>query len=566
MNNIFKNNIKEAELFGTASNLNNFSIRNNNEVYAYWSKNTIIPTGNLYFASNVNLNGANGLWLKIKDHDLSDTVLYGLNSNETLSGNLNLMIENCIMKNASFGGSYNSTINNDLNIKLKNVTCTGAFMGTNTDVLGNFNFEFTDLTIEKTKYFYIGPFFKPGSANITYNVNDINVKLNSGIIKANFTPGLCVNNSSRANITVNAGNINVILNGGQTYLNDDSNSFFCGGNLLKNKVSSFVANYNSINVIINGGKWFDSVNLINGVGIFAGPVCGKGTANINNVYMELNGGNVSTLFGGGYPQSSFIVNILNDVNIVINNGTIGNILGMSTISTSTDNDIGTNHTFGNVYIHINGGNILSLVHPGVRHRNKIDSNQEMLDGEGYVIISGNTNYSCNFQGNVLHEETTSTPDCHLIFENYNGSIHNGAEIIGFKDIQFRKNTSVNFDVTFTNNTNTWTIDLSRRDVDYNNIPIINFINSLSNLSGFNIELILSESNVLTDYLIISDEDSTILNNFSNKTIQVKYNDETIYTGSMFSSNTPFTISNQDSIFNNYGFITDESSIRFGKKV
>lgn len=145
---------------------------------------------------------------------------------------------------------------------------------------------------------------------------------------------------------------------------------------------------------------------------------------------------------------------------------------MSTAATSINTNAGYYHYHGNTYIYLNGGNIKAGVHPGVRHANWASTDKEILYGEAYVIFNGNTNYSCEFQGNLLHEEETSDPNCHIIFENYTGSL-NGAEIIGFKDIQFTKNCSVDVEnVTFIHNVDTLVLDLTHRSVDSSQMPLI----------------------------------------------------------------------------------------------
>ena len=50
-----------------------------------------------------------------------------------------------------------------------------------------------------------------------------------------------------------------------------------------------------------------------------GPLVTNGRVTINSINMELNGGDVSTFFGGGYPQQNGQIDVLGDVKLIINN-------------------------------------------------------------------------------------------------------------------------------------------------------------------------------------------------------------------------------------------------------
>ena len=467
--NPFINKISDAEFFGkVSSDITEHNIQQNNDIVAYWTKNTIIPSGTLYAYTGIT---SGNIWHEISDQDLESTTFYGLPANTTLSGDIHFYAKNIDFRNAVFCGAASSKCKNAY-ITLENVNTSGACycsMGEIDNYYVHLISGVYSTLSNTTSNFYI---FQRGSGlgNTKVTTNNIYFTCDAG--EFNLSPYIGPSVKTKAAATSKVCEINNIyatFNDGTGTTNAISGSIFCGG-ICAGQTNVDVASFNEINVDVNGGKWFDSINLINAVGIFGGPAVTNGRVTINSINMELNGGDVSTLFGGGYPQGNGQIDVLGDVNITINNGTIGNVAGLGTASKTLNNGYFRYH--GNIYLHLNGGNIINIVHPGVRHSDWINTNKEVLYGEAYIIFNGNTDYSCYFQGNILHNETTSEPNCHIIFENYTGSL-NGAKIIGFKDIQFTKNCSVYVEnVTFIHNVDTLTLDLTHRSVDSSLLPLI----------------------------------------------------------------------------------------------
>lgn len=564
--NYFDMVIQDAELFGTATNLSNYAVTINRDKIAYWTKNTVVPkTGSIYCVGDA-VN--NNLWLKIENKDVTNLNLFGLAKNQTINGDMNFYLKNTTgPQNMAFGGASPSIVNGNLNITLDNVhTPQGLMLGTQCIVSGGINWTissgvFNDATLgtsaASNNYIFYGSFYTTKSNGETANLShDLKVVVNNGTFNANIYYGPYIRNNGNSrnfsNMTFNTNDYYLELNGGE-YTSNNSGGIYAGYAEFANGNNNKL-NMHDIKVVINGGTWFDSDNLVNGVGIFAGPIVNANGNNnsvtVNSVYMEMNGGDVSTLFAGGYPENQGGLDILGDVNVFVSGGTVANVLGMSTHSSSIRNKTGYNHVHGNVYIHINGGNIKGMVHPGHRHgqsRYELTADQEKLDGEAYVIISGNTNYNCAFKGNFLHEDSTSAPNCHIVFEDYSGTLTSNAQVIGFKDIVFKKNSHVIFNGDWINNSNSFNLDMSRRSIDYADTLI---------LSGFPAPEVI---NLTVADTLTSVNDWKLADNISTlPTCNIIYQGDIIAT--LTAVNTP--ISGTNTVFDDWGFEIVEGVLRF----
>lgn len=120
-----------------------------------------------------------------------------------------------------------------------------------------------------------------------------------------------------------------------------------------------------------------------------------------------------------------------------------------------------------------------------------------------------------------------------MFENYSGTLTSNAEVIGFKDIVFKKNTALAFAGAWINNSNSYNVDISRRSIDYADTLIMSGIPTPSIIN-----LTISETTSLSDLWKIADGISSM------PTINVVYHGATIATktavnDAISGSNTPF---------------------------
>jgi len=540
---IFK--IQDAELFGTATTFENFNVQldNSNKV-TYWTENTILPSGTQYVYAGTT---SGNIWHKIENHTY-DNLIYGLEANQILSGDIHFCGKNLTLKNVVFTGGALSKCN-DVYIDLYNVSpsgviyciggeCNNAYINL---ISGNYG-----TTSSSTTNVYL---FQRGS-----NLNNVKTKINNIYFtcdKCTFNNNLFVGPNIRTkaadtDIIFETNDIFATLNSGQTTRNAQENSVWVGG-YYSGQTDKTCATVNNINTVINGGKWLDSDDLKNAVGIFSGPAILHGIVTVNNCNLEMNGGDVSTLYSGGYVQQDGKLDILGDIKIIFNDGIIGHILAVETAASITSNT-GYQHVSGNSYIYINGGTIKGIVNPGRRHVDVGD--KEKIYGESYVILNGKSNYSCKFSGGY---NDGSTIECNIIFENYTGSL-SGATIKQFKDIQFTKNCSVDLsNTTITNNTDIWTFDISHRNISNADIPMITMTSGQNTTA---IKLIIGETNTLSTYKLIDHiqfaED--ISSEHEQDVCEIYYNNTLLASGILgtFISGNSIIISNSGTIFDGYG--------------
>ena len=472
----FEIEVKDAELFGKASSVNDYHVTMpNGDKVAYWTENTIIPNDNMYTLSGLTQGN---VWLKIENKDMSPTsVVYGLSSNEVLSGDVHFLAKNTKFRSGAITGAAGSKCK-DAYITLENCLTSGVFFCS----LGEAENLFVHIKggsycdrLNSASDFDITQ-RGSGLGNTKVTINDIYFTCDGGEFYQNLIIGPNVKTkATQVDLCYEVHDITAVLNDGLVSGHADQ-SIFCG--FVSGQKNKDTASFNDIKVIINGGDWLSN-STENGVGIFAGPVSNNGRVIINNITIEQNGGDVSTLFAGGYPENDGKVDVMGDVHVTINGGTVFNVLGISTHSGSIIGKTGYSHYHGNIYVHINGGDIKNLVHPGHRHgetRYNLTPDQEKLDGDAFVIVSGNTDYRCMFQGNYLYEETTSTPQYNLIFTNYTGTllepIHDPYSIVGFAHIGINENSAVKIIGQVANNTSTWDIDISKRSVVNADVPTL----------------------------------------------------------------------------------------------
>lgn len=554
---IFK--IQEAELFGTATTFENFNVQldNSNKV-AYWTENTILPTGTQYVYTGTT---SGNIWHKIENHTY-DNLIYGLAANQILSGDIHFCGKNLTLKNAVFTGGALSKCN-DVYIDLYNVSPSGAVYCIGGEcnnayinlISGNYG-----ILTSTTAGFYL---FQRGSAlnNSKTTINNIYFTCDNCTFNCGLYVGPSVKTKATAtDVVFEINDVFATLNSGLITRNDINCSLFVGG-YYSGQTDKNCATINNTNVVINGGKWFDINNRENGVGIYSGPVVIHGIVTISgNCNLEMNDGEVAMLYSGGYVQQDGKLDILGDINIIFNGGTVGNILAVEPAESITSNT-GYQHIHGNSYIYINGGVIKGLINPGRRHSQNGD--KEKIYGESYVILNGKSDYNCIFCGGYNDE---SNRESNIIFENYTGSLR-GAAIEQFKDIQFTKNCSIDLsNTTITNNTDIWTFDISHRNISNADISMITMTNGQTTTA---IKLIISDTNTLSTYKLIDHiqfaED--ISSEHEQDVCEIYYNNTLLASGMLgtFMAGNSIVISNSGTIFDGYGLsLIDDQYLVFRK--
>ena len=537
--NYFDTLVENAELFDTATNLGDFAINVGNNKVAYWTRNTVVPTtGNIYFAQGVSNSN---IWFKLEDKNIGGA-LYGLPGSQTLNGDIHFYSKNSSFRNGAIGGAASSKCR-DIYVTLENVETKGAFycsMGEADNYYINLNGGTYGDSSNVASDFYV---FQRGSGlnNTKVTTNDIYFTCNGGTFNANLIIGPNVKTkNTQTSLCCEVHDITAVLNDGfidNETADSTSCNIYCGWISGQNNIPT--ASLNDIKLIINGGQWFDNINLENGKGIYSGPAVTNGIATVNNCYLQMNGGDASILFSGGYVQNNAKLDILGDIKIVFNGGVVGNLLAVETADSIASNN-GYIRVHGNSYIYINGGTIKGVVNPSNKHIQSLG--KEIIDGERYVVLSGNTNYDCIFNGGL---NNNTTRDSIMIFENYTGTLESDSVLEGFKSIVFKKNTNIIFNGTWTNNSNSYDIDMSRRSVDYADSFIVQGIPQPGTIN-----LTLSDTISLQNEWKIMDNIDTL------PVINIVYNNTILTTIS--NVNTP--ISNTNTVLDGYQFKIEERNL------
>ena len=552
--NPFEIEVKDAEIFGYLTSGSFVSVNSNDKV-SYWSQNTIIPTGSFYWSDIFNIDETSeNLWVKISNTNISNTTPLGLHEAQTLNGDIHILYKDSTLYNSAGAGQKKSKCKN-IYVVYDNVTTIGANYSTmgyvdNGDV-------FIDVKNSRlTSIFYGGTgrnktnnFQKIHNVYATYTNTDFTIT--NGTNSLHILAGVSSKtNTNSASVYSVVNDIFVTLNEGNVFNTNPSKQYelFAGGYYSdSNDVLGGIIN--NINLVINGGRYFDLSAVKNGEGIFAGPfVSSKSKVQINNINIEVNGGEISDVFGGGYAQQNGIIDILGDVKITINGGTITNVVGLSTNSDSIHSGTGYAKYHGNIYIYLNGGSV-GYVHPGERHAASTSyaggDGKEALLGEGYVILSGNQNWSTHIQGNILHQGATTEPHNTLIFDNYTGTLTAESQLIGFRHCIFKENSNVKIESEIINMYPVWEVDLSRRSVECAGTPV------LSGFAPSGIDLTVDDHNILSTWVI------DIRNEFPPSGINVYYNGSSIAT-----VNTPNTAISGENPFSGWGFSIEDGKLLF----
>ena len=265
--NPFINKISDAEFFGKVSaNITEHNVQKNNDIISYWTKNTIIPSGNLDAYTGIT---SGNIWHEISDHDLSTTTFYGLPTNAILSGDIHFYGKNLNFKNVSLAGEKQSKCKN-VYITLDNVNASGGFYCSMGEVDNYYVHLISGVYSDRSNINSNFNIFLRGTAlgNTKVTTNNIYFTCDGSEFKISPYIGPSVKTKATAtNKVCEINNIYATFNDGIDTTNDLSGSIYCGG-LCAGQTNIDVASFNEINIDVNGGKWFDSDNLINAVGIF----------------------------------------------------------------------------------------------------------------------------------------------------------------------------------------------------------------------------------------------------------------------------------------------------------
>lgn len=589
MKNPFVYNIPEAEVFGRASAINDYytNLPNDDDKIAYWTNNTIIPNGNIYFNTGITTGIT---WLKITDKNLetTNTTIYGTPANSELTGTINYYMKNCQFKNIAIGGPATAKlINSDLNVTFKNCECSGTgIIGFNLCDNINVKCNIINSTCAGTNGWLITTLYRNNQA-VKSEINTMNINIKDCVLNKdkNVYIGVFANSSKSANQPSDTNychvkELNIILDNcekqGTFSVANQYHPIYCGGYVAdtyndNDKVSMYIDN---INVKINSGRYFyiaegETVEYDNGRAIYLGTWSNyKGKTVIGNINCEINGGEFFYLLCGPATQADGVGIVTGDTHVYINGGTFEGICGMGGISTGS----GAQHivTSGTIYLHINGGNI-SGIYPAMRHGayNTVTGNGKESCQDSYIILSGNNNHAnTNFRACIFYDDD-AFKQSNLIFDNYTGNIISGY-IIGFENVEVKHNSTVTLTDVYLHNNNPWVLDLTHRSIDNSEIPLITMNYNQSDIDNSLIKLILklNDNNTLSSFdlcKLIDKTFATCLSVSIDSNMDVYYNDQLLCTLDLNSivadPDANIYIQNTGSIFDGYYISTnDEDNI------
>lgn len=592
---LFTFNVPSGELFGTASNINSYYVQapNSNDKVAYWTKNTVIPSGNIYFNTGITTGVT---WLKISDKNLetSNTTIYGVPANGVLTGSINYYMENCQFKNIAIGGPATAKImNGDLNVTFKNCSCTATgIMGFNISDNINVKCNIINSTCTGTNGWLISALYR-NNHTVKSEINTMDIHIKDCVFNKdkNAYIGVFANSSKSANQPSDTNychikEINIVLDNcykqGTFSVDNQYHPIYCGGYAAdtynaNDKTTLYIDN---INVKINSGRYHyiaegETVEYDNGRAIYLGTWSNnKGKTVIGNINCEINGGEFFYLLCGPATQGDGVGIVTGDTHVYINGGKFNGIGGMGGISTGS----GSQHiiTSGTIYIHLNGGEP-NAIYPGMRHgaHNTVTGDGREYCQNSYIIVSGNNNFTDTyFRGCVMHNDDAFRQS-NLIFDNYTGNIISGS-IIGFENIEIKDNSSVTLTDVRLHNNNPWVLDLTHRSIDNSEDPLLSFTCDYD--LDFNIELKikLNDNNTLSSFKLI-----TLLNHDIpgyicdggyeqiNTNISIYYNDQFLtnldINDVINDASQHFVIENTGTIFDGYYLaLSGEYSLMFCK--
>ena len=317
--NPFVYTIPSAEAFNPVSSINDhyIDLSGTNEVVAYWTKNTIFPSGNIYI-DNGNITG--NTWIKIKDKDLvsSNTTLYYPVPNEIISGRIiNCYLENCNLYNVSICGNRTNTWkDSELNLTLKDCIISRiVYTGMNKFNNVNINCNIINMIHNYTQDNCCCAIRFINYTNVE-TIDEWNINIKDTVFPEQYNvllgPMYYINNSNVPNdVYIHVKNLNITLDNCEKHgLLNNWKSIFCGGWVYSNNQSTGTVMYiDNINIVINSGKYFyynsEESGDKNGNGIYVGGfVQGNGTLIIGNINYEINGGEFFHCYGGPIAQTN----------------------------------------------------------------------------------------------------------------------------------------------------------------------------------------------------------------------------------------------------------------------
>ena len=576
----FVYNISNAEVFGRVSSINDYYVElpKTKDRTAYWTKNTILPSGNIYFNTEIT---SSITWLKITDQNLlsSNTTIYGVQSNNILSSDINFYMDNCSFKNFAIGAS-NSILYGAINTIFKNCSCTGTgILGFNDGKNNDITCNVYNCSCTGTTGWLLTTLYRNNRANPS-EINSMKffIKDTTFLIDKNAYIGIFANSTKQANQPTDTNychvkQLDIELNNcikvgqGSTF-----NPIYCGGYCAdtynsNNNVSMYIDN---INVLINGGSYFIEAYdgaLPNGNGIYLGNwTNNNGKTVIGNINCIVNSGNFYNLYGGPAVQGNGTAIVTGETHIYINGGTFASVCGMGSRTTGEGTQSIT--TTGPIYIHLLSGDI-GIVCPAMRH-----AGYDVISGDGsescqdsYVILSDNYNWNnTEFRACLLHNDDAFRQS-NLIFDNYTGNLISGS-IIGFENIEVQNNSTVTLTDVYLHNNNPWILDLTHRSIDKSELPLITIDYGQSDIDNSLIKLTLklNDNNTLSSFNLVKLIDtifSITIDRFIDYTMDIYYNDQLLCTLNLnqlvADLDSKIYIENTGSIFDGYYINTNEEN-------
>jgi len=368
--------------------------------------------------------------------------LYGADTN--FDGTININAESGTIRNLAAGAKAGSHVG-AVNLTFDGATLAGVGYAGGFGTVTN---DVTTLVIDGrfSKDFYAGALANK-NAELTFT-GDTSLTIKGGIFSGNVYGASAVKTSTSVGNGLRhmTDNVTVTLAGGST--TKYGFSVFAGG-YATGDATGTVYKVDGVEVAVTGGDWGTAAG---GRGIFGGVMADGVTAEVvEDVNISISGGTMGNVFGGGWAQRGG-TSIVGAVSITISGGSVANVFGGGSHSTS-----GGTTVAASAAITVSGGDITVAIYA----MGQLDG--DSVTGGSTVTFTGRNDYGCAICGYGSVESPTPTT-AKLVFANYSGEL--SGKIGGFADVQLSGDTVAVFTGEIEDDITSWDLDLTGRAVSY----------------------------------------------------------------------------------------------------